>query len=210
MKLTNETHYLSADLRAFFLAGLRKMEACSKGKTVIVTYTRPTKWRVEKDCNVGYVSGLAYFGHWRRRAPDTDGTPRREYIEGRVIVMRLPRDPTLLSLALFARVFEHEVLHTQGVKHRSMGPAVRYPNGSPDAPVPAWAAGLEVRVEEAPAPAPLEERRDELVAKREAHARAKLAEYEVKAKRVAKLAAKWRQKVRGYERRAAARAAEKA
>lgn len=196
MKLVNRTAYRDDDLRAFLLAGLRAMDSSGRHKTVRVVYTRPGERRrahaeeTENFEGVTYVSGEAQYGLNRRR-------------EGREATMRLPKPPLALDLRAFARVWEHEIGHLQGLRHGDMSTAMRTCSGE----LPAWAEGLAVRLAEPPAPPSREERLAQLVAEREHHAREMLAKWEARAKRAKAAVKRWAERVRGFERRRARRAA---
>ena len=114
MRIHNNTAYRTADLRKFFLAGIRSMGAESN-----------------KEIHVHYSRGSVHRG----RA--TYGQPG---VQGSWIAMWLPRDPAKLQLSTFARVFEHEVSHNLGVRHQDMSDNVRYCRGA----LPKWAEGLEL------------------------------------------------------------------
>jgi len=190
MKIDNRTHYDTAALRTLFAAGLRHLEAPSKGKLVEVHYTRPGDER-RADGSAGYVTGWALIG---RRVGGT-------LHHGRVIVMRLPKMPEHLDIGAVARVWDHEVRHTMGVRHRSMPPAIRHCTG----PTPSWAVGLTIPVAVVTVP-PVEERRAAQVAERERHARAMLAKWQKKLAAAKGRVQTWTKKVRYYDRKAAARA----
>lgn len=211
MKLINRTDYDTGDLRAFILAGLRAMGA-DEDKTITVR-----EWSHE-----GYHTGHASYPKvirqsWKVSPSGVGEKPVAiETRQGQTITLRIPRDPAKLDLAEFALLIEHEVGHTLGLRHREMSDEVRWCGRGKDQKsipqLPAWAVGLVVRrteatapvaapVVDAPPPVDPEIRKAEMVARREEHARLKLAEWERKARAAVKLARKYRAKVRYYERR---------
>lgn len=214
LRIQNYTAYRTVDLRRFFTAGLRAMGA-TQPKTIEVRYLSGNLRRC-----------MASLGTLKEmRVSDADGEPAKKWqlSEGRWIRMLIARPPVLghdgngkpvelmhlgtgsavlenvlgEPLRRFARVFEHEVLHSKGVGHREMTPSQM----NCDQPLPKWAEGLVIRLKEPK----VKRSAAEKVAEREEHAREMLAAYERKQKRVATLLRKWRAKVRYYERRAAAK-----
>jgi hypothetical protein len=192
MKIVNHTHYGTEALRALFAAGLRHLEAPSKGKVVEVVYTRPGDARRAAGC-AGYVSGKATLG---RRSGGS-------LYHGRYITMRLPSDPALLDVGAVARVWDHEVRHTMGVRHRSMTEAIRKCMG----PTPSWAVGRTIPMQVSVKPPPAE-RRAARKAAREAHAREMLARWQKKYAAAKARVRKWAARVRYYERQASTVAGE--
>jgi hypothetical protein len=94
----------------------------------------------------------------------------------------------------FARVFVHEIGHNAGLTHDEMVDWWTIP-------VP-WTVGLEVR----PKPVKPKVKRD-VQAERHAHAIKKLAEWEKKEARAARILKQWQRKVRYYEQARARKAA---
>lgn len=187
LTIDNETTYRTADLRRLFLRGLKAM-GVKQDKHVRVVAARYRH------------SGVAILG----RLHLVPASPAREacsaklearYVrrEGRWILMRAPALEKL-NLASFCRVFEHEVLHNLGVEHVDMTEAQRRCSGG----LPAWAEGLELRQRPARSGSTAEER----AAKREAHARAMLAEHEAKLRREQNLVKKWGRRVARLEKAA--------
>jgi hypothetical protein len=209
LRIQNYTAYRTLDLRRFFAAGLRAMGA-TQPKTIEVRYLSGNLRRC--------MASVGTFKEMRNTDPDGEVAKKWQLTEGRWIRMLIARPPVLGhdgngkpvelmhlgagSVALepvrrFARVFEHEVLHNKGVRHREMTPSQR----NCDEPLPKWAEGLVIRLKEPKAKRSAADK----VAEREQHAREMLAAYERKQKRVATLLKKWKAKVRYYERRAAAK-----
>jgi hypothetical protein len=188
MQIKNLTDYETRDLRRFFLRGLRAMGAKSN-KFIEV---RPKSGRFT--CSRAQVGKIDVY-------QGVDGK-RWHLREARWIRMLVYENADgTVNLQYFARVFEHEVLHSKGARHSDMSKHQM----DCDLPLPDWAVGLEVR-KRAPKPLLSREARIEMaVAARAAKARAKLATYEDKQKRIAKLVTKWRTKVRYYDRKAAAK-----
>jgi hypothetical protein len=193
LKITvrNQTAYRTDDLRRFFRAGLRAMHA-REDKTIEVKYrtgNRHICW-----ATMGHVVNTTVI--------DNEGvTTMRPFktVEGRWIRMVIGQPGTVVDMARFARVFEHEVLHNRGVAHREMTPHQR----DCDQSLPEWAEGLEIRLKPEPVKLSREDRAIHLRVQREMHAREMLKLYEKKAKRTATLLKKWKTKVRYYERLAA-------
>ena len=101
--------------------------------------------------------------------------------------------PRRVDVERFARVFEHEVGHTLGLKHAEM-------SDHREGPPPAWCAGLEIRPKEPKAkPTPADR-----AAAREAHVRAMLAKAERRLKIAKATVRRWRAKAKHYDRRRAA------
>lgn len=202
MKITNRTAWRTDDIRALLIGACRALGARTVGKVVLVKYARTDVWQ-------GRAGGHASLGRWVGALGE-----KRVLHEGTRMTLLLPRpverpvphadaDGFAPNLADIARTMLHEVMHWRGVQHRDMTPAQRHCTG----PIPDWADGLDLRlavVELAPA-IPREVKIAQLVERREAHARAMLAKNEAKLDRARKLVAKWRAKVTGYERRAAAK-----
>lgn len=218
MRLINETRYRTEDLKSFFAAGLKAMGAKSD-KIITVRYTRPGKHRRRVSENpecasdhhaASYASGRAHLGHTAVVGKTKLGLPKRKIIEARHMIMLMPPPGIPINYRDLALTFEHEVLHLKGVQHREMTQDQMYCRG----PMPDWADSWNGCIELEPEPAPMspeerETRRKELVEQREAKARTKLEHYESKLKRIQALCKKWRTKVRGYERRAAAKQKER-
>lgn len=205
LRVRNYTSYRTTDLRRFFAAGLRAMGS-TQPKTIEVRYLSGNLRRC--------MASLGTFNEVRTTDADGELAKKWQLYEGQWIRMLIARPPVLghddngkpvellenvlgEPMRRFARVFEHEVLHSKGVGHREMTPSQM----NCDQPLPEWAEGLVVRLKEPKAKPSAADK----VAEREGHAREMLAEYERKQKRVAALLRKWRAKVRYYERRAAAK-----
>ena len=195
MRLQNYTQYRDDDLRWFFLAALRSMGSNGLYKTITVKYTRAGTW-----CG-GRAGGNAQLGKWVPCSPGLNGGKVRKLLEGKRMTILLPKPGEPQNMPDIARTVMHEILHLRGAQHRDMTEAQRKCTG----PLPEWAEGLELRFDEAPAEPSREEKIATVVAQREEHARAMLAKWEAKAKRATVIAKKWRTKVAGYERRAAAK-----
>jgi hypothetical protein len=191
MKIRNETDYETRDLRRFFSAGLCAMKASSE-KVI----------EVRKQTGNLHCS-RATLGEVRERKVLEQGDIVRKWktSEGRWIRMLTYQKDGELDLRRFARVFEHEVLHSKGAEHKDMTEHQM----KCDLPLPAWAEGLSIRKKPPKPPV----RREELLRLRaiekEDHARKTLALYERKQKRLAGLLRKWRAKEKYYERRRAAK-----
>ena len=112
-KLINNTGYDTDDLRRFCISGLRALK--TKAPKTIVFVAAPQRSR-----------GCAEVGPGHR--------------EGRDIVIALA-PPHRFSLRRLARLFEHEVTHTQGQEHKDMPEKILWSLG----PVPAWAEGTKIR-----------------------------------------------------------------
>jgi len=167
LKIKNKTRYSTRDLRRFFTAGLRALGA-SELKTIDVAYSR----------------GARVHGRARYPSPDIWSSNS----QGLFIWMTLPARASFLKLLELAQVFEHEIGHTLGLRHREM--QSWWTLGCP------WAEGLTIRHLDAPiqraVPAP---------ERREARARAHIARLETQLVRTQRLLRKWRAKVRYYDKR---------
>ncbi len=200
MLLKNETTYDTRTLRRFFSAGLAAMGA-SRFTTVYV--------------------------RWQKRFRGTRGVHGRAAIDGRWLIMFLPRPmparerarleakfgadhlglamylkQRLLDVNALALVFEHEVAHNLGLGHAEMTEAARYCQG----PTPLWAHGFlpeHFSRPEKPKPS-REDARAALVAKRHAKAVTDLARWQRKLKLAQTKVRKAKLALAGYERRAAA------
>lgn len=163
MKVANETQYSTQDLRKFFLQGLKAMGA-ETNKVIRVVYSK-------RGAHWGYASyGDSCF-------------------QGRSILMSVPKGK--LDLLDFARVFEHEVSHNLGLRHKEMSEEVRR-----CVQEVTWHEGLQVRWEER-APKP----KLDHVARREEKARRMAVKWERKLGIARRMYRKWSAKVRYYERR---------
>jgi len=177
LKLLNETRYSTRDLRRLFLAGMKAIGA-TQPKTVRVTYAR-----------IGSgIGGRAVYGQQLEHG----GT-----IEGRQVWLYLDRGGSHKPVDLGVTIY-HELLHSLGWRHRQMAPDSSFPLD--------WVDGLPLRFTE-PAKRTRAEIAAGLVAKRDARARARVAQLEAEIVRKQKLLRKWRDKVRYYDKRAAAQKA---
>lgn len=180
MKIDNQTAYSSDDLRRIIQA------VCTydgfvpqAGAIVRVVYSRRDRF-----------SGWATYG---------GGPSRRRDHGGAAMLLRLPSPkwgPMGDRMAKLLFIVRHEVGHWRGLRHRDMGAAyMEWPDAF--APIQEWAAplDLQLRVVEEPKIAMVDR-----VARREDHARTMLAEHEAKLAREKRLVAKWRAKVRYYDR----------
>ena len=115
--LINNTDYDTDDLRRFCISGLRALVRQSKQNVpkTIVFVAAPQRSR-----------GCAKVG--------TGGKTGRD-----VVIALAP--PNRFSLRRLARLFQHEVTHTQGYEHKDMPNDVLWSLG----PVPEWAEGAVIR-----------------------------------------------------------------
>lgn len=118
------------------------------------------------------------------------------------VVTPLPEVPPE-SVRDAAVTLVHELMHCRGLRHRDMPPGMKRCGGH-DYPTPWLPAGLRIRAKDAPAEVPREDRLAALKARREEKARADLARWEKRLRLARTKVAKYRARVRGYERRAAA------
>jgi hypothetical protein len=191
MKVRNATAYNTRDLRRFFAAGLRAMNA-----------------KPDKVIEVKYITGgrhicWASLGSVTRTTVVHEGdvvTRPFRTVEGRWIRMLLPKPGLPIDYRWFARVFEHEVHHNKGATHREMTQHQK----DCDLPLPEWAAGLEIR-EVQVLELSVGERKALRAQKREEHARAKLAAALRKKKLIETLIKRWRKRVYYYDRKMAAK-----
>jgi hypothetical protein len=131
MNIINETNFRTDDLRRFIVSGLRAMGADVSRPTVFtIKYSRgahTTGWarydgsRVLLRLPADLDSGAEFRSNYNRASRrDSDWTPLREA----------------------ARVLEHEIAHTLGLKHRDMTTALRWCR----APWPTWVEGTTLRI----------------------------------------------------------------
>lgn len=175
MRFTNTTKYNTRDLRRLCMAGLAAAGA---------------------DHRLYGVSCAPSQRHMRGRAA----------CPGTWLRLMLPQPPQHmealglakpLDVGVVARVLEHEIAHTLGVHHKDMDGAVKSCAVYADtAPVPAWAAGLTVRLRAwVPGPdkwARIKARRD--------HATKMAARWARKLKLAQRKAKVWAARVRQYAR----------
>jgi len=165
LKIDNRTEYSTQDLRRFFLAGLTAGGA-EGYRHVVVVYSRT------QHHGRASIGGNCGQGSW--------------------ITMYAPAMGKL-DLLKFAQVFDHEVAHTMGVRHKDMAEDLLYCEHKPT-----WHEGLEIR-HVAPAKPKVDR-----AAQREERARKNLVEWERRLKRAQTFVRKWRAKVRYYDRKRAA------
>jgi len=183
MKLENRTRYRSADLEAIILRVLDSFGIAKHGRDrVVVQYGR-----------VGF-SGCAYVGPIMR----WNGHARMR--------LRLP-DPAkstkAFDVAAFVWLVRHEVAHWSGLHHPDMAPTLRRWAAWEAAgrPVPVWAEGMTVAIEDAPSPPA--KPRPTADARREAklqHAQEMLARARRKAALAETLVRRWERRARAAER----------
>lgn len=221
MRIKNDTDYDTESLRALFSAGLKANEARSNGLDVYVVYARSNG-----------VSGHASIGRWKSRfVPDwrthsktaskpmigsVPHTSERVFQQGMRVTMRIPKPTTefggswphsttweeALSLRV-ARVWEHEVKHLMGLRHKDMSNTLYRCRQE----VP-WATGIVLRLatvvvkakETQPSPS-----RTELARVRSEKARAravmKVAEWTKKSANARKQLVKWEHALKLIERK---------
>ncbi len=116
----------------------------------------------------------------------------------------VPEPVKPLDVAGFGWLVRHEVGHWRGLDHPQMHPTIRTWKawGAAGRPLPSWAAGLEIAIEDAPPPRPKKPRvsDDERRARNLEHAIAMLKRAERKEKLAATVAARWRRRVAIAER----------
>lgn len=185
MIVENHTQYSTADLRKILAACCRADDfKVPKNARVRVVYARSSR-----------ISGWAAFGarnchhDYSRRS-----LGEKVRITPCAMLLRIPRRD--LDLQRFIGVCRHEVGHWRGLRHVQMGGSLLRSWDFDLADHP-WAQGLTLGQKAAPKAPTMTER----VSLREQHARKMLAEHEAKLKRESKLVAKWRQKVRYYEKK---------
>jgi len=181
MRVINHTKYKTADLAAFFRAGL-KAQVGAEWKSYIIEVFPRGRRRVSK-------AGIGYRRIWmvlytRADARDVEWLQR---IDGR------PHPPRRVDIEQFARVFDHEIGHTLGLRHKDM-------TAWQDGPPPTWCAGLEIRPKATTALPTADDR----ITKREEHVRRMVEQWRRRLASAQRTLAKWRRKARYYERRAAA------
>lgn len=184
IKFTNKTNWNTRDLRRLVEVGLRE-EVGEFHEYWVEIYSM--------------TAGRRYTGHGTYHACWMDIGAPLDHIEtgdGSTAYLEVMPSKDVIRMA---RTLAHEVQHNKGERHNEMV-------GSFELPVP-WIhkmleAGFQVRrkpVKEKPKP--------DLQMKRYQHAYKMLVEHEKKLNRERKLIAKWRQKVRYYERVLAAKQA---
>jgi hypothetical protein len=117
--LDNRSGYDTADLRRFFLKGLRSLGVRERKHIIVVA--SPVRSR-----------GCAEVGAGSGARPG-----RRE---GVAVVISIA-SPSHYSLRRLAKLFEHEVGHTHGLVHEKMSHDMLWSLG----PVPRWAQGTKIR-----------------------------------------------------------------
>lgn len=146
------------------------------------------------------ASGVDTDRAWRVTVMDARGdvTTGCAYLNSTAFWLRLPKPEDGVALVGdrlndAAQTALHEIGHCLGLEHRDMAAVRELPS--------AWAMVLDLRLQEAkPAPA-----KGPLVARRAEHAAAMLKRAQARAKRANTILAKWRDKVRRYEKLAAAK-----
>ncbi len=113
--MDNRSGYDTADLRRFFLKGLRALGVREPKRVIVVA--APARSR-----------GCAEVG----------GSGKRK--EGEAIVIAIA-PPSRFRLRRLALLFRHEVTHTHGASHEQMDHATLWSLG----PVPSWASGTVLR-----------------------------------------------------------------
>lgn len=184
MRIVNKTAWRTEDLRRFAEAVAKERSFWPPG--VLFLPSRHS------------VRGLAFVGTrtWWKVGADRVTikmwlpAPGSRYVEG--------TGPNDIRARLW-RTLLHEIDHNRGLDHKDMVSSSTYPIDK--------ALAIELRPQEAPAPVPRTERTRMLVAGREQAARARLADWERRLKAAQRKVREYRGKVRGYERRAAAKAA---
>jgi hypothetical protein len=180
LRITNHTRWSTRSLRTLITAGMNHVGVTGPKHFSIEYRTRRTP---------GCSHGEAAVG---RQTPWHDGAVVVH--EAINVQLYLPRVDESLSVVQLAQVIEHELMHTRGWKHRDMVPHWSLP-------VP-WAEGYAVAWCPPP-PKPTHQQATAAV-QREARARRHVARLEAQALRTARLLAKWRARVRYYDRKAAA------
>lgn len=183
LTITNGTRWSGRDLRRMVRACMDHLGVAER-KVVAINYH---KRRRRPTC----TDGRAVIGQYQGNA-DTGF----HVVEGVRVWLELPRPGTPIDVLELPQVIEHELMHTLGHHHNNMVPWWRLP-------VP-WAAGLTVAWRPERAKPTRQQAVAAAVRQREALARKHLAALEAQAVRQAKLLAKWRARVRYYDRRAAA------
>jgi len=107
-----------------------------------------------------------------------------------------------LNMAKLALVFEHELAHNLGLRHKEMDEETMWGMHRHPLQMPEWAAGLELGQKEEPS-------KMDPAAIRETHARKMLEQWEKKLKTAKCQRQKWALKVRYYDRKTAASPAQK-
>lgn len=203
MILENHTRYRTADLERVILGALNAAGIERHGRDrVVVTYTRG-----------GGFTGEA----WKGKVTRWNGHPRMR--------LRLPEvgEFETVDFPQLVWLVRHEVAHWQGLDHSQMAPSLLYwyrherrrissttPVGS-ELPLPDWAAGLEVELEDEEPVHPTKPRpvADDRREQKLAHARAMLARAERKAKLAATIEKRWRRRLQAAERAVAVAAKKK-
>lgn len=195
MILDNRTRYRSSDLQSVIEVALTEAGIESHARDRILV-------------NYGHgFSGYCYFGHV------TPAKQRRGREARMVLRVPQPRDGELFDVDAFVWLVRHEVAHWRGLDHKQMAPTMRRWKDWTDAgrPLPAWAEGVRVALDDMPPPRLKKPRPDpnDVRAVRIEHARTMLAKSERKAQTAAMLVKRWTRRVRTAE-QAIARAAVRA
>lgn len=170
IELTNKTKYRDDDIRAIMHGACKAAGVCLKVLKLTVVTSRSDR-----------VSGYAYFP----RGPRGHTTMLRA-------ALRLPSPQHLAANTVerVAKVAVHEAMHLAGARHKDMTEEQRYCRS----PVP-WAADLQLRIKEAPAAVPREERLAAARGDRLEHAQRMLAKAQTRLKRAATIEKKWKRRV---------------
>jgi len=182
MKITNQTHYQTRDLRKVLTRALKAV-GC-KGTHLTVTFVYAQRH--------GYVTGNASLGRLFSG----------KILEGRRMRLRLPFVEQTLRLEDLCWVAMHEAQHIIGIEHRDMTSAMRSTHKQP---LPAWAEGLEVRIKEVRPRKPRQQRLAEVVDLRAKRAQSNLDKWLKTEKHATVMRKKWAKKVKYYENRTAAK-----
>lgn len=120
-QLINNTGYSTEDLKRFCVSGLQALGA--KAPKRILFVAAPQRSR-----------GCAEVAESKCVTDKACPSERRD-----VIIALAP--PSRFSMRRLARLFQHEIKHTQGYQHEDMSHDVMWSLG----PVPEWAKGLKIR-----------------------------------------------------------------
>ena len=204
MILDNRTRYRTVDLESIILLAICETDITAYARDrVLVTYS-----------SRGF-SGWCYYG--AVTPPKLARGTRKPRMTLRVPdPSRVPLDAVTriqpLDVAAFVWLVRHEVAHWRGLKHKQMSATIRYWKAWNVAgrPLPSWADGLTVAIDDAP-PARTKKAApsaDDARVKRVAHARAMLEKAEKKVKTADMLVKRWTRRL-GAADRAIQRAATK-
>jgi len=186
MRVLNHTQYRTADLAAFFRAGL-KAQVGAEWKSYVIEVYPYGKRRISRARYNQPRIWMVLPEEWQ----GPDGL-WQSAVRGWALPRKWKSLPRRANIVRLAWVFVHEVGHTLGLHHKDMQTI-----GGME--IPPWCLGLEIRSKEAPV-----RTSGDRATSRAAHVQAMVERWGRRLVVARRTLAKWRRKARYYERRAAA------